>query len=211
MPALRELVRARFVAQPAERWPHGVERPALVVKEPGSHADDLICDAFPGSKLIFLLRDGRDVVDSWIDAYQRGSWAIDEGAFAVSQEGRLALVEWLSSVWAYRARAVGAVFGAKPASERVLIRYEDLLEDPARELERVCETIEVGAGAGELAAIAERHAFDNVDDAKRGEGREIRAAEPGAWRHNLPPDEGEAMEEIMGAELTAFGYRAETR
>ena len=206
LPPLRDLIRTRFEAQIEERCPEGVERPVLVVKEPGSHAAELIFEAFPASRLIFLLRDGRDVVDSWIDAYQRGSWAIDEGAFAVAPEGRLALVEWLSSVWAYRARAVGAVFARRDESDRILIRYENLLAEPARELERICETIGVRPEPGELAAIAERHAFSNVDDAMRGEGQEIRAAEPGSWRHNLTPDEGRAMEEIMGAELTAFGY-----
>lgn len=206
MPALRDLVRARFGAQLESRRAPEIEQPALVVKEPGSHAAELIFDAFPDSKLIFLLRDGRDVVDSWIDAYKRGSWAIDEGAFAVSIEGRLALVEWLSSVWAYRARAVGAAFEGREPRDRVAVRYEDLLDDPSRELERICATIEVEADAPGLSAVADRHAFANVDDAKRGEGREIRAAAPGSWRENLTPDEGRAMEEIMGPELAAFGY-----
>lgn len=209
MPQLRELVRARFGAQLEDRCPGGVNRPALVVKEPGSHAAETIFEAFPRSRLIFLLRDGRDVVDSWIDAYQRGSWAIDEGAFAVAPEGRLALVEWLSSVWSYRARAVGKAFDERARGDRLLIRYEDLLADPAHELGRICAMIDVEASADELRAIAERHSFANVDDAKRGEGQEVRAAAPGSWRHNLTPDEGRAMAEIMGAELAAFGYRAE--
>jgi hypothetical protein len=156
-----------------------------------------------------LLRDGRDVVDSWVDAYKRGSWAIDEGAFAVAPEGRQALVEWLSSVWAYRARAVWAAFDARAPMARVMVRYEDLLADPARELARVCETINVETQTAELEAIADRHAFSNLDGARRGEGREIRAAEPGSWRRNLTPAERRAMEEIMGAELSALGYRTE--
>jgi LPS sulfotransferase NodH len=208
LPQLRELVRARFGAQLEDRRPEDAEQPRLVVKEPGSHAEDMFFDAFPRSRLIFLLRDGRDVVDSWIDAYQRGSWAIDEGAFAVAPEGRLALVEWLSSVWAYRARAVGKAFDQRAAADRLLIRYEDLLADPPRELGRICETIGVDASVAELKAIAERHSFANVDDAQRGEGQEIRAAAPGSWRHNLAPDEQRAMDQIMGAELTAFGYRS---
>jgi hypothetical protein len=169
----------------------------------------LIFEVFPASRLIFLLRDGRDVVDSWMDAYQRGSWAIDEGAFAVAPHGRLALVEWLASVWAYRARAVGAAFDSRAPEARVLVRYEDLLADPARELGRICEVIGVDAARGELERIAERHAFAKVDDARRGEGQEIRAAEPGSWRRNLTPEEGRAMEEIMGSELATFGYGTE--
>ena len=57
----------------------------VVVKEPGSHAADTIMDLFPDSTLIFLLRDGRDVVDSWLDAYRDGSWATDEGAYGLDE------------------------------------------------------------------------------------------------------------------------------
>ena len=51
-----------------------------------------LTELFPGSKVIFLLRDGRDVVDSWVDAYQDGSWAIEGGAFPAADEGRIPAV-----------------------------------------------------------------------------------------------------------------------
>ena len=205
MPALRDLVRARFGAQLDQQWP-ATETPTLIVKEPGSHAAEQIFDAFPRSRLIFLLRDGRDVVDSWIDAYQSGSWALEEGAFAVAPSGRRALVEWLASVWAYRTRAVGEAFGRRPRGSRILVRYEDLLADTPGELRRICEMLDIEAGDEALATIVRRHAFEHVDPASRGSRREIRAAEPGAWRRNLTLGERRAMEEIMGPQLAAFGY-----
>ena len=66
MPQLRDLISARFAAQAAQdiAAAGGIDRPIVVVKEPGSHAADTIMDLFPHSSLIFLLRDGRDVVDS---------------------------------------------------------------------------------------------------------------------------------------------------
>ena len=48
------------------------------------------------------------MVDSWLDGYREGSWAIPGGAFPVSEEGRLPLIRWLSAVWVYRCRAVQA-------------------------------------------------------------------------------------------------------
>jgi hypothetical protein len=73
MPALRDLVAVRFGAQAADlAAERSLGEPMVVVKEPGSHAADLLLDLFPKSHLIFLLRDGRDVVDSWVDAYQSG-------------------------------------------------------------------------------------------------------------------------------------------
>src|SRR3954466_3215779 len=139
---LRQLIAARFEAQAAEV---GVDDPAraaaFVVKEPGSHVAPLLADLFPGSKVIFLLRDGRDVVDSWLDAYSDGSWAIPGGAFPVTAEGRIPLIKWLSAVWAFRSRAVKEAFERRARADRVLIRYEDLRRDPSAGLATVCEVL----------------------------------------------------------------------
>jgi hypothetical protein len=65
---LRALIGARFAAQAAEAGADPASS-TFVVKEPGSHAAPFLAELFPASKVIFLLRDGRDVVDSWLDAY----------------------------------------------------------------------------------------------------------------------------------------------
>ncbi|MGH2953418.1 MAG: sulfotransferase family protein [Solirubrobacterales bacterium] len=206
MPALRELILARFGAQLAAEHPAGDLESRLVVKEPGSHAADLLFEAFPDSRLIFLLRDGRDVVDSWLDAYRRGSWAIEEGAFPVAREGRLALIEWLSSVWSYRSRVVADAYAERPPDRRVLVRYENLLADPARELGRIAAMLGLDVGPAICERIASRHDYNEVSPRLRGAGQEIRSASPGGWRRNLSRAEQRAMHEIMGAELRALGY-----
>jgi LPS sulfotransferase NodH len=205
MPALRDLIRARFGAQLAETAE--VDESHLVVKEPGSHSAGMIFEAFPSSRLIFLLRDGRDVVDSWMDAYQSGSWAIEGGAFPVAEHGRRALVEWLASVWAYRVRKVGEAFHERPREARILVRYEDLLAEPVRELGRILATLGIEISDDDLHAIAERNVFSKVDADDRGSLREIRAADPGGWQRNLSPTERRVMDEIMGPDLEAWGYR----
>jgi len=206
LPALQNLVRARFGAQLADELPDGIERPTVVVKEPGSQAADLLLSAFPESRLIFLLRDGRDVVDSWIDAYRSGSWAIEEGAFPVAAEGRLALVEWLSTVWAYRTRVVANAYERHDRGRRILIRYEDLLEDPEGQLARAFQTLGVRPPETAVSEISERNSYELVSPSRRGPRQEIRAASPGSWRRNLDLHEQRAMHDIMGAELAAFGY-----
>ena len=93
-PALRELIVARFDAQARDtRFPAGAD-PLVIVKEPGSHIADLLMSLFRRSRMIFLLRDGRDVVDSWLAAHRSGAWALDEGAFPVAPQGREALIRW---------------------------------------------------------------------------------------------------------------------
>jgi hypothetical protein len=201
-PALRGLVAARFLAEADDQV--GAARRALVVKEPGSQAAPLMLSLFRGARLVFLLRDGRDVVDSWIDAYRNGSWAIEEGAFAAAEDRREALVRWQASVWAYRTRAVREAYEAHEPARRVLVRYEDLLDDPVRELSRICATAQIAVSRTELERIASAHDFEGLPS--RGRGREQRAASPGSWRTNLTRREQEAMHAIMGEELSRSGY-----
>lgn len=201
---LRELIQARFESQVETS---GAAKPAVVVKEPGSHAAPLLADLFPASKLVFLLRDGRDVVDSWLDAYRDGSWAISGGAFPVSAEGRIPLVRWLSAVWAYRSRAVRKAFETRDPSSRVLVRYEDLRARTAETLERICAVLDLDRSG--LAGVAARHRFERLPSKARGQGKEQRLARPGAWRQNLSAAEQAAMHEELGEALEEFGYESE--
>jgi ribosomal protein L34E len=201
---LRELIQARFEAH-VEGADAGAGRPTVVVKEPGSHVAPLLAELFPASKLIFLLRDGRDVVDSWLDAYQEGSWAIPGGAFPVSAEGRIPLIRWLSAVWAYRSRAVRRAFETRGPEDRILIRYERLRNATAETMEQVCEIL--GLERGGLPAAIERQRFERLPGTDRGAGCEQRLATPGAWRERLSAAEQEAMHEVLGEALREFGYQ----
>ncbi len=205
-PALRRLIVGRFEAQARDAGAGDGAEPLVVVKEPGSQAADLLVRLFPESRVVFLLRDGRDVVDSWLAAYRAGSWALDEGAYPVADRGRAAMVRWQSEVWAYRTRMVRAVYAAHPPDRRVLVRYEDLVADPAGELARVCAVLPLADCGDRLAAVAAEHAFAAVPVAQRGEGKEIRSASPGGWRDNLSPAEKRLMQAVMGDELAALGY-----
>ncbi|HEX6456407.1 MAG TPA: sulfotransferase [Solirubrobacterales bacterium] len=201
---LRQLIAARFEAQAADAGIADAAAAAFVVKEPGSHVAPLLAELFPRSKVIFLLRDGRDVVDSWLDAYSDGSWAIPGGAFPVSAEGRIPLIGWLSSVWAYRSRAVREAYEARGEGDRILIRYEDLRGETECCVRRVCAM--VGIDPERVPEVVEAHRFERQPSAARGRRRFIRQARPGGWRDNLSPAEQRAMHEAMGEALAEFGY-----
>jgi hypothetical protein len=208
MPQLRELISARFEAQAAEDIAEagGVEDPIVVVKEPGSHAADTIMELFPDSCLIFLLRDGRDVVDSWLDAYRHGSWATDEGAYPLDDAGRPALIRWQSSVWLHRTEVVQQTYARTNPERRVLVRYEELRTNPVTELARICETIGIESAEGQLEQIAAANEFARVPDARKGAGREIRRAKPGGWAAHMSREEIIAMHEILADKLDELGY-----
>ena len=208
MPKLRELIAKRFESQAAEDLAESgpVEKPVVVVKEPGSHAADTIMDLFPDSALIFLLRDGRDVVDSWLDAYRDGSWATEEGAYPLDDAGRPALIRWQSSVWLHRTEVVQETFERTDPSRRVMIRYEEMRDDPAGSLERICETLDIGAGRDELDRIAKANEFSRVPKSHKGAGREIRRAQPGGWAAHMSREEIAEMHEILAPKLDELGY-----
>jgi hypothetical protein len=156
--------------------------------------------------MIFLLRDGRDVVDSWLDAHQNGAWALEEGAFPVASDGREALIRWQGSVWSYRTEVVLRAYRDHDPSRRVLVRYEDLLSDPESELERICKRFDVAVSPGRLGEIVRAHDYDSVPKSQKGSSKEIRAAEPGGWQTRLSAAEQQAMYEVMGEALAEVGY-----
>jgi hypothetical protein len=208
MPQLRELISARFEAQASQDIADagGIEDPVVVVKEPGSHAADTIMDLFPRSALIFLLRDGRDVVDSWLDAYRDGSWATEEGAYPLDDRGRPALISWQSSVWLHRTQVVQETYARTDPERRVLIRYEEMRADPAAAVERICAILGLSASRERLEQIAAANAFSSVPQGEKGEGREIRRAEPGGWAAHMSRQEIVRMHEILGPKLEELGY-----
>ena len=203
-PALRRMIVDRFDAQVADTAT--TPDPLVLVKEPGSHVADLLLSLFPRSRVVFLLRDGRDVVDSWLAAYRQGSWALDEGAFPVTDTGRESLVRWQSAVWAFRTDVVRRAFDQHPPDRRVLVRYEDVVAYPERELARICAHLPIAAADDTLRAIAAEHAYTAVPAADKGDSKAIRSASPGGWRENLTPAEHDVMHEVMGPTLEATGY-----
>jgi hypothetical protein len=208
-PALRDLIVARFDAQVRDgRGASRSGKPWVIVKEPGSHVADLLLSLFPRSRLIFLLRDGRDVVDSWVAAHRRGAWALDEGAFAVSPEGREALVRWQSSVWMHRTGVVQRAYRDHDAGRKVVVRYESLLQRPAHELRRICESLGIPAERERLERIGRDHSYDSVPKSEKGADKEIRSAAPGGWRRHLTAAERRAMYDVMADKLAELGYLA---
>jgi hypothetical protein len=203
-PALQRLISDRFQAQ-ADEAGFGASAP-IVVKEPASQVAELLLELFGGSKLIFLLRDGRDVVDSWLDAYRRGSWAQSGGAFAAEAGKREPLIRWLAHVWVHRTDAVHRAYASRRPQDRVLVRYENLLSAPEEELARVARLLGISSSAHRLHEIASARDFDLVQPDERGVGRAVRRAAPGGWRHSLTRSERRALLDVLGPKLRELGY-----
>jgi hypothetical protein len=199
---LRRLVLARLL--PQLRAAGGDPRQTvLVVKEPhGSEAADLLARTLPRSRVLAVVRDGRDVVDSILDALQPGAWA--SSLAQVDAAERLRFVEDYAGLWAERTRVVLRAV-AESGERALLVRYEDLLADTATHLRRILRWMGLEPAA-DLDEHVERLAFHRVDEAHRGSGKFHRAATPGLWRDNLAADEQAAATTVMAPLLTELGY-----
>jgi hypothetical protein len=208
---LRRLIRERFMAH-LLRFPASkrASETLLLVKEPsGSQSADLIMGALPRSRLLFLLRDGRDVVDSELAANSPGSWISQEfpGARGIGADDRLEFVTKSACKWLWRTEVVEAAF-ARHSGPKLLVRYEDLRRESLQQVRAVYDWLGLAVDEADLRDHVERHSFEQLPEGARGPLSFFRSSEPGAWRTNLSPEEQAAVERIIGPKLRKLGYSA---
>lgn len=210
-PELRRLTLVRIAAALDRAPREGVplaENPLVVIKEVnGSHAAGLIMSLFPRSRMLVIVRDGRDVIDSRLHAHQRGGWLVgrDGPRFRTKQE-RLEWVRGAARDWACNMDSSWAAYGDHDPARRRSLRYEELRGAPESELAGLRSWLGLPADPELIAAIVAANSFERVDPGERGPLKTFRAATPGLWRRNLTRAERRAVDEIIGTRLERAGY-----
>ena len=168
----------RFPAEAAGKALYGEKTPHTLFLE-------TLWEWYPEAKVIHLLRDPRDVVAS----LQRMPWA----ANSVVTNARI----WLSDnlrAWGYR---------AQPGY--LLVRYEDLVAEPERELRRVCGAIGVDYARcmmiPRLDPTADRPWFHRAEEP-------VTPGRSGAWREALTAGDAALIEWVAGRHMDVLGYAA---
>jgi LPS sulfotransferase NodH len=212
-------MRRLFLDVGRAKFPNIAPKHHLIIKEPnGSMSAPLILEAFPESKLVFLVRDSRDVVASLLDAARKGSWygydrfeasvaeAVWRGGGPDSSEDRSAdeLVGQLAKNYVNNMSAVKEAYDRHPDGAKVLIRYEDLRANPRDCVAYVCDSLSIEVEREQLEQAIEKRAFENIPQEKRGEGKFHRRATPGGWREDLTPEQASTVEEITRPLLREF-------
>lgn len=210
-PALAQLVETRFKEQARRvRCDVPLRRKAVIVKEPnGSQSADLIMEVQPRARLLFLLRDGRDVVDSELAANEAGSWVSSEfpGFRGIAREDRLAFLRQSAHKWLWRTEVVQRAYAQHPGP-KLLLTYEDLRERPAERMGAVLDLLQLPAEREWVREAVESNAFERIPEQDRGHGRFARSARPGSWAENLSPEESGVLHSILGSKLRELGYAA---
>jgi len=205
-----ESVQSFVLSEATARFPGVAEDGYLIIKEPnGSIGAPLLSEAMPASRVIFLVRDPRDVAASGLDAARKGSWQYENAADRGWK--REALADNQPDVWVRRraqnyVRHAGKARDAYEAHKgpKVLIRYEELRDDTLGTMERLYSTLGIEVGGEELARAVEKHAWENIPEKEKGQGKFYRKATPGGWREDLTPSQVEIVEQVSAALLKEF-------
>jgi hypothetical protein len=204
---LRQLARQveGLKQQPDVRW--------VGIKEPnGTHVADSVFWLLPRSRMVLLLRDGRDVIDSLADAMLGGqTWWRERhtgtaGATATTLQSRRAFIERHATQWVLRMDAARRAFDGLPEDQRLMVRYEELLTDGVEQLRRIYDWLELPSTQQQLEQTVAQLAYSQIDPSLRGPGTKFRAATPGLWREHFDDGEKELLQDLMGDTLADLGY-----
>jgi hypothetical protein len=185
---------------------------------------------YPDGKLIFIVRDGRDAAVShrfqaFIDATQHLSdedWAI-RADFERNPEAYLRGERSIFTEKGIRAAAEGWVRNLEDTDHQarqlfgdqfIALRYEDLLDQPWREMARLWSFLGVDAQRAELPEALEAELGSNPDkdwqQEKAGELIEpLQKGKSGSWRDLFTARDRDIFRNIAGQTLVDWRYEAD--
>lgn len=182
----------------------------LIIKElAGSIGAPILMEALPESRMIFLVRDPRDVAALAVDSSRKGSSTYPgRGTGPQNRTARTVGVpeDVVKTVSGRYAQYVGSSKLAYDSHEgpKVMIRYEDLRADTLGEMKRIYSALNIPADESEFARVVEEYSVENVSEVERDRD-EFRGEEfSEIWREGLTPEQVEIVEEVTAPLLSTF-------
>lgn len=200
-------------------------------KSPNSLLDGeavrLLQDVYPDAKLVFIVRDGRDAAlshrfQTFIDATQhmrqedflvRDAYIRDAGPFLRGERSlftekgiQRAAEGWVHNVET-TVQAGEQLFGA----QFLTLRYEDLLDQPWQEMQRVWGCLGADLAAPGLQDLLQAELDQNPDadwqHQKAGDiAQTLQKGKRGTWREMFTAHDRQVFREVAGDALQSWGY-----
>ncbi len=129
----------------------------FLLEKSNSHALvlPLVREIFPKSKIIYVLRDPRDVVASWLAAAR--TWGNDNKNHTAAEFAR----HWKNSYLTAQ-----ELHKNDPKELFYLLRYEDLLTDTSNNLKQLLKFLNISIPQTKIQNITNTHTIDNMRDGK---------------------------------------------
>jgi len=177
----------------------------VIIKEVSGNAYDIMAKCLPNSKLIVILRDGRDCIDSRLDSVSEGGWATTYGRTKTSKVRPDFLENW-ARYWNANMETLMTAYENHPRENRFLIKYEDLIKDTLNLTQKLYDLIQVPITPKELKALVEKYSFKKIPAKMKGKGKFARSATPDKWKENFTSEEQSLLNKVMGKTLSKLGY-----
>jgi len=180
----------------------------IIVKEPSSllDASDIISKATPNSKIVILVRDGRDIIDSLLDARQEGGWLARRAQDALKSKTRKPFIEQRANYWNIQMENLLRAYENHREDSRYMVKYEELRKNPSSILNEIYGFLGIKITEEELYNLVDRHSFEKIPTDQKGKGKFTRSATPGKWQENFNDSEKKIMNDIMFQTLEKLGY-----
>lgn len=172
----------RAAGSPAERW--GDKTPLNAFALPELHA------TFPQAQFIHMIRDGYDVVDSYI------------------RMGRYDTFEEAAKRWLEATEACLAFEKAHPAVIQTVL-YEDLASHPETTLSKLFPWLGLTYNPDALAATPEPEQMGDIAvyEHLANVSRPVTSASVGKGRKHMSPADLDRVSRLIGGRMASLGYR----
>ncbi|MDQ3696170.1 MAG: sulfotransferase [Chloroflexota bacterium] len=158
----------------------------------------VVWELYPRAKEVFLVRDFRDVISSMLAFNTKHGRQVFGPKQPISDE------EFVHFVRNGPIRLVSTSW-QKRHDRAILIRYEDLIQEPAATVRAILTYLELDAAPMTIDHMLERAAAENPDMSRHRTSSAV-SSSLGRWRSSLSPSVQSVCDEVLGDVLRQFGY-----
>ena len=181
----------------------------LIAEKTPEHAVtlDALGALFPESRVVHIIRDGRDgVVSGWRHNLRENETNF-RSRFPTMAHYAAYFAQHHWTTYINTARS----WGARHPARYLELRYEDLLAEPAGHTRDLLEFLGVNAGEADVRECVERSSFRALSGRDAGEtdnSSHFRRGVVGSWESELDRDAVLAFERAAGPMMRQLGYAA---